>query len=257
MSDRFSGSDSDSDSVSVFRIAVFLFLISGFGFLISGCQSPASRRMDLLKDRVVKLKPLSQFKSMSCQLSSWPTEPALARYRSMFPKETTAVSSEYTWRAREASCEVTGRNKTGMSESERGFVESAVCLLLQVYWVNSPFDELPFEAERLDEKDGRVHLSTGPDQALGLYLDKQKFVVETHTKSRGVLSAEYSETDGEWLPLRLAQRTASGTQIIADQFEWDQTRIGGRRLLKSFWISAGEQSPIQHSVVRFSDCHPL
>jgi hypothetical protein len=128
--------------------------------------------------------------------------------------------------------------------------------LLQTHWVNSPFEDLQINPRDVTkEKDGKVHVqSTMLDPALGIYLDPGPFKLETHTKARGILRVDYAETAfHQWLPTRLEQATAK-TRVVVDQIEYDPVAVGGRHLIKSLWISVGDDDVRQHTFVAFSDC---
>jgi len=43
-------------------------------------------------------------------------------------------------------------------------------------------------------------------------------------------------------------------KLVVDNFVYDVPRGSRRRLLKSFWISVGEDKPLQHTQVLLSDC---
>lgn len=210
----------------------------------------------LLRDRVEKLKPLSTWKPAWCRVDARLTQPAIARYKEMFPDEIdklTAESLAYTWKARETACEITPLDSSPLTRNYASFLDTAMCVLMQVHWVNSPFDELKVGADDIGERDGQVHIRAGESDDLGLFVDPRTVAVETRTKGRGVLRAAYAEVDGTWLPQRLVQRTA-GADFVVDTIEWSDTYVGARRMPHSLWISVGEDKPVQHSQLVFSDC---
>jgi hypothetical protein len=128
-----------------------------------------------------------------------------------------------------------------------------MCVLMQVHWVNSPFDELKVGPDDIGERDGRVHIRAGGSEDLGLFVDPETVAVETRTKGRGVLRAAYTPVDGAWLPQKLVQRTAE-TDFVVDAIEWSDTYVGTRRMPSSLWISVGEDKPVRHSQLVFNDC---
>lgn len=227
-----------------------LFFSLLFGLV--ACQTPAQKRMRLLEDRVAKLRPLSTFTPQRCEVSAEFTEPAAARYREMYGSSPNALA--YTWVAREGSCSVRAHDRSAASLNYQGFLETSFCLLLQTHWVNSPFDELALSEDRLKENDARVQLMTSEDPSLGLLLDWTGFTLETRTRTRGELKATYSNAAGEWLPERLEQDLPSKTKVVLTGFEWSEKRIGKRRELSGFWISAGEKETFKHSHVRVGEC---
>lgn len=235
------------------RILVFLAVLT-----VVGCRSAQQRREDLLRDRVQKLAPLTKYNPTWCQADASLTQPALARYRQLFPEEAKKLDGRpltYTWKARESACEVTPLDKSPATLAYKAFLDSALCVLMQTHWVNSPFDEFPYAPERLtDTDDGKIHLSTQDGKEFGLFLDPAVFSVQTRTKGRGTFDAVYTLKDGQWLPERLAQRLAGGTQIVVDEIEWEAARAGRRRMVRSLQISAGEERPLQHSKIEFSGC---
>ncbi|MBX3022858.1 MAG: hypothetical protein KF799_14380 [Bdellovibrionales bacterium] len=236
--------------------AAMLFAATLFTVVFVGCQTAHQRRVSVLADRVQKLKPLSSYKATWCRVEAQLTEPARARYQQMFPEESARANQDvaFTWKARESTCEVTALDRSALTSNYKGFLDTALCVLLQTHWVNSPFDEFPYAPERLSDKDGKVHLAIAEGKDLGLTLDPVAFDVETRTKGRGTMLASYAQTDGEWLPTRLEQRTTTGLQIVLDDFVWDSNRIDSRRLPRSLWIAVGEERPIQHSQLKFSEC---
>lgn len=222
--------------------------LSLFVFLV-GCQTAQQKRESLVADRRDKLKPLSTFRPVRCSVEARLTQPALARYREMYPGEDASML-EYTWHARESTCDVQPRADSKTSANYQGFLETAMCVLMQVHWVNSPFDEMTIDA--VEEKDARVHIGKSPN---GLYLDPTSFSLETRTSKHGTLIAQYERDRGDYLPSRLVQKTRKGTQIVLDDFEWGD-EAAGRRMVRSFLISVGEEKPLEHSRVVFKDCRP-
>ncbi|NJL25978.1 MAG: hypothetical protein HC902_12975 [Calothrix sp. SM1_5_4] len=230
-----------------------LFYLIFFCFA-AGCQSTS--HVNLVRERAEKLKPLSTFRPAWCRVEARLTQPAAARYKEIFPDESDRLEAlTFTWKARETFCEVTPLDRTPVSANYGAFVESAMCLLMQVHWVNSPFDELKIAPDTVEQRDGSVRLRTGggTDPDLGIFVEKEAFVVETRTKSRGRLRAEYVEMEGEWLPAKLSQ-DLNGKKFTVAEFDWAADKLSGRRMPKSLWISVGEETAFRHSELVFHDC---
>ncbi len=229
-----------------------LFLL----IFMTGCQTTAQKNLNLFTDRSEKLRPLSKWQPTWCEVETHLTQPAAARYREMFPDEAGRLNGEpriYTWKATQNSCEIIALVDSPLTKNHRAFLETALCVLLQAHWVNSPFAGLTLTSADLVTSDERVHIRTSPEPELGIYLDPSQFTLETRTKKRGVLSATYAESFGEWRPQSLEQTTAQ-SKILINELEFDSLRLGSRPLLKSFWISVGEKKLLQHSHVVLSSC---
>ena len=85
------------------------FLALALLVLLAGCQSAQKKNLELLGDRVRKLRPLSSAETQKCTLEVSLTQPASARYKEMFPKEKIEEPWTYTWRGSEARCEIAPR----------------------------------------------------------------------------------------------------------------------------------------------------
>jgi hypothetical protein len=227
--------------------------------VLAGCQSLKEKNIELIQDRADKLKPLMTFKPTWCRLETKLTEPAKARYREMFPEDVDKLGDatlNYTWKARKYNCEITPLDSSELTKNHQGFLETAICTLLQVYWVNSPFEELQMVPRDIkNEKDGRIHIEGSMiDKELGVYLDPVNFNMDTRTKSRGVLKAVYGQVQGQWLPVKLEQVTAKA-DLVVDEIEYETVPVGGRKLVKSLWISVGDKDQVmQHTQVLFTGC---
>jgi len=128
--------------------------------------------------------------------------------------------------------------------------------MFEVYWVNSPFEDLQIVPRDIqNEKDGRIHIEGSMiDKDLGLYLDPVNFNIDTRTKSHGVLKSTYSQIQGQWIPVKLEQVT-NKADLVVDEIEYDTVPVGGRKLVKSLWISVGDTGqPLQHTHVTFTGC---
>ena len=248
-------------SAAPFRGKMSKFFLLLVLFCVAACQSTQEKNQTLVRDSFEKLKPLSTWKPTWCRVDTKLTQPALARYREMFVAETEKLQTEawsYTWKARETSCEVTSLEDAPLSRNHRGILETVFCTLLQTHYVNSPFDELKIMPEDISSHEDKVQIKMGVGGAedLGLYLDPKAVSVETRTKSRGALNAVYAESEHQWLPERIEQKTAT-TVLLIDGFEYSAAPVGGRRLLKSFWISLGDSRALPHTQVFLSSCRPF
>ena len=235
----------------MYKFFVFVCVV-----FLTGCQTVEQKNEALVRDRIEKLKPLSIWKPTWCRVSTHLTQPAIARYREMFPEEVDKLTEEswaYTWKARETVCEVSALDKSPMLQNHKGFIESAFCLLLQTHYVNSPFDELKISPSSIVKNGERVQIRTSLEDDLGLFLDPIDFKVETKTKSRGVLSARYSSHEGDWLPDHLEYHSPTST-IVVDTIEYAEVKLSGKRMIKSFWISVGDDKTLQHTQVELSAC---
>jgi len=230
-----------------------LLFISLLG--LAACQTAQQKSEMLVADRAGRLKHLSSWKSTWCQVDTELTEPARARFEQMFPAESPGELS-YAWRARESSCEVSPLVASPVAKSQQAFLETALCLLMQVHYVNSPFDELDIASTGVEPLGDMVHIKAGDKPDLGIFLPYESMTIETRTKSRGVLRATYQEQQGVMLPKRLEQNRG-GTQFVVDEIEYEPTMSGTRPMLKSFWIEVGAEKPLRHSKAIVRDCRPL
>jgi len=186
-----------------------------------------------------------------CRVDARLTAPATARYRQIFPADVEALSATglpFTWKFSAASCEVMPLHRTPLEVNYQGFLDTALCLLVQTHYVNSPFTALTPVA--LESRERRTFIRTGAAPDLGVYLDADTFRVETQTQARGRLTVDYEQVAGAWVPSRLAQRLGP-TQIVVDQLEYDGAHAGR---LKAFVINVGEDKVRPHSDVTISEC---
>jgi len=235
-----------------------LFRLLLLALLFSGCQTAQQRSQQLVQQRVGELKHLSQWNPTWCQVDTRLTQPAMARYREMFPLESEVLAQEtwgYTWKSRKSTCEITPLDSSPVTRNHQGFLETSICLLLQAHYVNSPFDELDLNDIQAVGPLTQIRAGANPD--LGIFLPRDSMTVETRTKSRGVLHAIYDNQNGPWLPRRLEQRHGA-TSVVVDEIEYDpDAGSAARPMLKSFWISVGAEQVFRHSQVQFSGCRPL
>ena len=223
-------------------------------FALTACQSGNKKNLELVQDRAKKLIPISSWSPQLCEVEVTLSHPASARYKEMFPKEKLEEPWTYTWKAREVACEVYGDKHSPMRDSHKTFMETAMCLLLQTHWVNSPFDELAASPESIVSKDPEVQILMGQDPELGIFLTREPFKVETRTKTRGVIRAEYAERDGLWLPTRI-ENWRDGSTLALEEFEYDSpAKPGLRPPLKGFWIAVGADQAFRHSFVSVKSC---
>jgi hypothetical protein len=191
------------------------------------------------------------------------TEPAKARYREMFPEERARLDEPtwtYLWRARETGCEIRSPENTPLIKSHKQLLDTVFCILLQAHFVNSPFDELKISSENVARRADRVLISTGNSPDLGIFVDPDKFVIETRTRTLGALLASYSEKGGHdswvrerWLPDRLEQRNEKSV-VVVDAIDYGPLAIYGRTMIQGFNISLGEHQAALHTRVRLSGC---
>ncbi|MGZ3723268.1 MAG: hypothetical protein ACXVA9_10075 [Bdellovibrionales bacterium] len=238
----------------MFKKVIFISVV----FLVA-CQTVKEKNIETIRDRTAKLQALAKWKPTWCTLETHLTQPALARYKEMFPEEADKLSDgslNYTWKARSYTCEITPLESSPLTKNHVGFLETALCVLLQTHWVNSPFEQLEMIPRDIDnEKDGTIHIQSSMiDKALGVYLDPVNFKMETRTKGHGILKVLYTESaNHEWLPSRLEQVTPKA-RLLVDSIEYDTAVVGRRHLIKSMWISVGDAEVFQHTQVSFSGC---
>jgi hypothetical protein len=233
------------------RISLLVFVV------LTGCQFAQRRALGLIEDRTQKLKGLSQWQPVSCLIEARLTSPSVEHYKRLLPQEKNLDSGGWTfrWRARETTCEVTTSASGEAARTQKGLMDTALCTLLQVHWVNSPFDELKIEPEQVDLKDNLVRVRAPARPELGLYLPTDRFVVETRTRARGNFQATYAWLENEWLPKRIEVRSEK-TVLALDDFEYDQLKIGGRRMIKTVWLELGEDRSLRQAQLIFSECRP-
>ena len=240
-----------------FRANMFKFIL--WVTLLGGCAH--QRDVGLVKDRMLKLQPLSKYSSTVCDVETRPTQPALARFTQMYPKEIEKLQSEawtFKWRQRESRCEIVpaqGASSSPVVKAQLGFIEAALCLLAQIFYVNSPFDELPLAPENVERRDQWIRIGAKNRPELGLFLDRKDFLVVTRTQSRGEFAAHYKQFDLEWLPDRMEHKP-DNMQILLDHMEYGE-RVGNRRMLKSLMLSVGTERPLPHSQLLVRNCQRL
>jgi hypothetical protein len=127
-------------------------------------------------------------------------------------------------------------------------------MLVQVHWVNSPFTDLKFSEKDVHDENGVAHIRIASEPELGLFLNPEHFQIETKTKSRGVLRAEYRLVGEEPRPVELQQVLPKSVLRVSD-IEFSVDQLNGRSLLKKFSISVGEKNPVPYATVEVHDCH--
>lgn len=220
-----------------------------------GCQTVQEKNLALIRESADKLKAYASWQPTWCRVEARLTQPAMARYREMLKVDNPGSDVvTYTWKARKNVCEVTPLEPSELAKNHKAFLETALCMLWQVHYVNSPFSELNFSANDVVSANNRVQIRTTPnDVNLGIFLDPQQMYVETRTKSRGVLSAQYVALDGEWLPSKIEQKQDQRL-LVLDEIQFGDRRLNGRRLPSSIWISVGDVKTHPHTQLLFSDC---
>ena len=239
----------------MFKRIIFVVL-----FFLLACQTTGEKNIEFIRDRQAKLQTLPKWVPTWCRIESHITQPALAVYGKLFPEENDHVTDgtlNYTWKARSYSCEVTALDPSRIASNHQAFLETALCILLQTHWVNSPFEQLEMVPRDISkDKNGTIHIQSSMiDKSLGVYLDPTNFKIETRTKTHGVLKAVYTESaNHEWLPSRLEQITPKA-KIVIDEIDYDTNVMNRRHLIKSLWISVGNiEEPIRHAQLTFNDC---
>lgn len=232
---------------SMRSLLVFAFLLT------AGCQTAQQKSEALVIDRAAKLKHLSNWKSTWCQVDTELTEPAKARFTQMFPFEP-AGDMSFAWRAREASCEVTALSPSSAAKGQAAFLDTALCLLMQVHYINSPFDELEVTGKDIEPVRESAHIKSGDNPTLGIFLPPDSFTVETRTKARGTLRVDYADQGGKMLPSRLEQDRGK-TKFLVDELEYETS--GSRPMLKAFSVSLGGEKTFKQSRAIVRDCRPL
>lgn len=220
---------------------------------LSACQTAQQKSEALVAQRIAQLKHLSTYKATWCQVDVELTEPARARFEEMFPSES-ASDLTYIWRSRESTCELSPMKTSNIAQGQQAFLETSLCLLMQVHFVNSPFDELATSPSDIESVEHLTRIRAGQNPDLGIFLPRDSVTVETRTKTRGILRVEYADRNGVMLPSRLEQARI-GTQFVIEDIDYDLS--GPRPRLKSFWMALGAEKPLRHSQAIVRDCRAL
>lgn len=230
---------------------VFVFVI--------GCVSQQQKDFEFVQNRVDQLRGLEKWPATVCEIEALPTPSALARYVQLNPAEARRLKPEvwsFKWRQTESRCEIASSSKLKAVEMQKGIVQAAMCLPLQVFFINSPFDEVRIAASSVSREERLIHIGDKPGSHLGYYLDTTNTTVLTRTQSKGELSAHYADAGGEWLPDSIEQNTEA-LKILLDGFNYSSMRIKDRRMLESLWISVGTDTARRHSQILVKNCAPM
>lgn len=228
-------------------------------FVLGGCATQHSKDVEFVNSRVAQLRSLEKYPSLVCDIETRPTPTTISRYIQLNPNEARDLKSatwNFKWRQTESRCEISGGSSLKALKMQKGIVEAALCLPLQVFFINSPFDEVQISPAAVNREDKLIHVSDKPGSHLGYYLDTGNMTVLTRTQSKGELSAHYAETEGEWLPDQIEQKTEA-LKILLDGFVYTSERIGNRRLIDSMWISIGSNTATRHSQILVRNCQRM
>lgn len=239
----------------LFKTLWFVFI---FGLLF-GCATQQQKDFAFVQARVAQLRGLEKYPSTLCEIKAIPTPSALARYVQLNPKEARELKDvewQFKWRQTESRCEIMGQSKLQAMNMQKGIVEAAFCLPLQVFFVNSPFDEVVIGPDAIRREGERIHVANKPGSDMGYFLETGNTTVHTRTPSKGELSAHYMNIHGEWLPDSIEQKTAT-LKISLDGLLYSSDRIAGRRMLESMWISIGTDVARRHSQIQIRNCQAM
>lgn len=225
--------------------------------ITTGCQTAHQKALSIARDRVTKLLPLSHYTSTTCEVEAKPTQPALARFGQMYPGEVEKVplsAWKFNWRQWESRCEIVPPKefaKSPVIQAQKGFMEATFCLLAQIFYVNSPFDDLRYGPEdvQMDKAQVRIGDKKNPEQ--GIYLADKDFTVTSKTP-RGDFFAHYAKINGEWLPDRM-EHQPENMKILLSDIQYDG-RVSGRRMIKSMELSVGTEQAFNHSELIVKNC---
>ncbi len=196
----------------------------------------------MVLDRAEKLQHLSKQSLKACEVHFRPAAPLAA-----------AVDTQ---RAPHSLQEVKGRwlqhrRRCHLNGSFPDAVEIAVCRMLQVYWINSPFHELSLQEFDMEESDGFVILrsrSGKGERPSGLWLPRDEFVVEARGRQQTRWRASYHQVGEKYQPYTLEYESNQGKIVLEDLIyegsDWNQ--------LKSFWISVGSEQLVAFGQIEFT-----
>lgn len=227
---------------------------------IVGCQTPHQKALALARDRAQKLAPLARYTPTVCDVEAKPTQPALARFSQMYPGEVEKLpvnSWSFKWRQSETRCEITADKAVAQSpviKAQTGFLEAAFCMLNQVFYVNSPFDDLRVSPDDITMTKESVRIGPPQRPTEGIFLSQKDFEVTTKTK-RGDFKAIYKLNEGEWLPSQM-EHTPENLKINLDQIEYGE-KVAGRRVIRSMVLSVGTERAFEHSQLTIRSCRSL
>jgi|GEM_PF-2673571 len=229
-------------------------LLALFFLVTTACQTTHEKNAILLKDRIEKLQPLSEWKPIRCEVKTELAPQQAQKYIAAFPEEKEHIEDwdmTYEWTPRRSRCEIHPKALTPVTANQRAFMEEAFCTLMQVFWVHSPFDDLKVEPNNIEDHDKQVFLRQKEDSDLGLYLDKESMSFETKTARKGTYSAKYALHGTHWLPSEIKHETLTFKFLLKD-FEWED---GIRTPPKSFWIYVGDVGDATpHTQAQIGEC---
>lgn len=224
-------------------------------FFAIACQSVQEKNALILKDRVDKLHS-PYWRPMRCRYQAQLAASQLAKYKVAFADEQLLLDQfdvTYEWLPHSSKCSVHVTPLTPLTANQKAFVDQAMCTLVQVFFVRSPFDGLRVLPTDVIDKDDQILLAQRSDSDLGIYLSKKNFDLETRTARNGTLRAKYSQFGEKYLPQELSHQTASFNLVLKD-FEWEQA--GGRTVPKALTIAVGESvaEPTPHTILHLKEC---
>lgn len=211
---------------------------------------------DFIQQRAHQLEGLNHFPEQNCTLTAELSQPVKAGMEDTLPgwKTKTPIGKRtYEWQVRKNSCRVTTDETAKWVSYQRAIVQAAVCTLLQTHYVNSPLLGINFEKIPIVDHEDRVEISTGPGTSLSLL--RGDFVLETKTKARGLLRAQYFMAERDWVPSSLEQQLPESV-VRVDQITYG---LHARNFtpLESFWISVGSDNVIAHTFIKVERCESL
>jgi hypothetical protein len=227
--------------------------------ILAACQSAQEKDALILKERVDGLQRHGYFKPLRCEMKSELSAPQAQKYRTAFPEEQALVDEwtvVYEWLPRSGRCEVHANPLTPASANQRAFVEEALCTLMQVFWVHSPFDGLRVLPTDIVDQDEKIFIRQRENSDLGIYLDKKTYEMETLTAKNGTFHARYEKFGDHYLPANLEHKTVSFRFVLRD-FEWSES--SPQDPPKSFWIHVGEMdaTPTPRTKLTLGECKAL
>lgn len=242
-------------------MAIFLAVL----LVLSGCESAMKKNAELVAGRIRALNYLSNVQAFTCRVETSLSAPAMKKYLAEYPDEKRLIETwdeSYQWEAHEGRCEIRPDHLTPLIANHRAFMEISFCTLMQVFWVNSPFDGLNILPNQIQDRDNQVFLQQSQDSDTGIYLDKAEFRLQTRTVHNGELAAHYEKPKPTplasfELPVRLSQKTDKYS-LVLDRFNWSPLSTAVRPFPASFWISIQTAKGLEaFSGVQISDCHSL
>ena len=224
--------------------------------LLTACQTTQEKNAIILKSRVDALhKP--PFKPLRCEYRSELSPAQAQKYRTAFSDEAASIDDwnvVYEWLPRSRNCQVHAKPLTPVSANQRVFVEEALCTLMQVFWVHSPFDGLRILPTDVEDRDEQIFIRQKEDSDIGITFHKVDFTMETKTAKNGTLRAAYARVGDLFAPTSLEHQTTMYHFAVRD-FEWGDAAEPP----KSLWINIGEMQapPVPHTKLVLNQCSAL